>query len=508
MKITIDGQSLTVEQVIEVTRNGAKVEICQDAQVLINRSRDYVDTKLSEKAIIYGLTTGFGKFSDRMISTEDSVALQKKLIMSHACSMGNPLPTEIVRGVMLMRCNALSSGFSGIRLSTIQTLLDMLNSGVHPIIPEKGSLGASGDLAPLSHMVLVMMGMGEAEYKGERMTGAQAMKQAGIEPVVLAAKEGLALINGTQVMASIGTHLVYDTEILLKTADISAAMTCEAQLGITSAYDEKVHAVRRQPGQIACAANMRKLLVDSQYALVEQFTKLQDAYAVRCVPQIHGASRAAFDYVRSVISNELNAVTDNPIIFCEHDQIISGGNFHGQPLAIALDTLGIAVAELADVAERRLERLVNPQLSFDLPAFLTKHGGLNSGFMIAQYSAASMVSENKVLAHPASVDSIPSSANQEDHVSMGTTAARKAATILDNVQKVIGIELMAAAQALWLRGEEGIAPATREAYNIIREQIPPIYEDVVMYPLLDKADKIVKSGCLVPAVEAVCGKLN
>ena len=506
--IVIDGKSLTLEQVIAVARAGEQVELTTEAKAAINRTRAYVDQKLAEKAVVYGLTTGFGKFSDTFVPEDQTADLQRNLIFSHACAMGEALPAEVVRAAMLLRCNALARGNSGIRLSTIETMLAMLNQGVHPVIPEKGSLGASGDLAPLAHMVLVMLGEGEAVYQGRRMPGQEAMAAAGIPTIQLAAKEGLALINGTQIMTAIACNVLWDTCNLAKTADIAAAMTCEAQLGIQKAFDPKIHAARGHKGQQECAENLRRILSGSALALELNPDKVQDAYSIRCAPQIHGASRDAIEYVYRVLSREINAVTDNPIIFPDEDEAISGGNFHGQPVALAMDFLGIAIAEFANVSERRLERLVNPSLSNGLPAFLTKHGGVHSGFMIAQYAAASMVSESKVYAHPASVDSIPSSAGQEDHVSMGTTAARKARMILDNSCKVLSIELFAAAQALWLRGEEKLSPATKAVYGHIRESVPPIEEDVIMHPLMNRCEEMVKTGEIVKAAESVCGKLH
>ena len=352
---------------------------------------------------------------------------------------------------------------------------------------------------------LMMLGEGEAEYQGTVMPGKRAMELAGIAPVELAAKEGLALINGTQIMTAIACGVVYDAVQLAKTADIAAAITCQALHGIRKAFDPKVHALRGQPGQITAAENLRRLLEGSGLSSDLNPDKVQDAYAIRCTPQIHGASRDAIGYVWGVASREINAVTDNPLIFPAEDEAISGGNFHGQPVALAMDFLGIALAEYANVSERRLE---NPALSEGLPAFLTRHGGVHSGFMIAQYAAASMVSESKIYAHPASVDSIPSSANQEDHVSMGTTAARKALMILDNSQKVLGIELFAGAQALWLRGEDGLSPATRAVYDRIRQAIPPVDQDVVMHPLMVQADELVKAHAISQAAEAVCGELQ
>ena len=506
--IHINGKDLTLDQVIAVARSGEKVELSKEAKNAVIKAREYVDKKLHEHAVIYGLTTGFGKFSDTFVPEEETAELQRNLIISHSCGMGNPLPTEVVRAAMLLRCNALSRGNSGIRLSTIETMLEMLNKGVHPIIPEKGSLGASGDLAPLSHIVLVMLGEGEAEYMGQRMTGKKAMEKAGIKTIELAAKEGLALINGTQIMTAVACNVLYDAIELSKTADIAAAMTCEAQLGIKKAFDRKIQAVRGHKGQADCAANLLQILDGSNLAFDLNPDKVQDAYAIRCTPQIHGASRDAIEYVSGVISREINAVTDNPIIFPNEDEVISGGNFHGQPIALAMDFLGIAISEYADVSERRIERLVNPALSNGLPAFLTKHGGVHSGFMITQYAAASMVSENKVYAHPASVDSIPSSANQEDHVSMGTTAARKAAMILDNARKVLGIEIFAACQALWLRGEDKLSPATKAVYDHVRKTVPPIEEDIVMHYPMTACENMIKNCEITRAAEAVCGNLR
>ncbi|MEA5038853.1 MAG: histidine ammonia-lyase [Clostridiaceae bacterium] len=508
MSVMLDGRGLTLAQVVSVARGNERTELTEGACAAVDRAREYVERKLAEGAVIYGLTTGFGKFSDVRISPEETAHLQRNLILSHACAMGEPLPAEAVRAAMLLRCNALARGNSGIRRSTLQALLNMLNAGVHPVVPEQGSLGASGDLAPLAHIVLVLLGEGEAEYRGERLPGAEAMRRAGIPTVELAAKEGLALINGTQIMTAVGALAAWDGLNLLKTADIAAAMTTQAQLGITSAFDEKVQALRGHPGQIQSAANLRKLLDGSSLSCFARPGRVQDAYSVRCVPQIHGASRDALFFVADALGRELNAVTDNPLIFPEEDQVISGGNFHGQPMALAFDFMGIALSELADVSERRLERMVNPQLSYDLPAFLTKDGGVNSGLMIVQYAAASIVSENKVLAHPASVDSIPSSANQEDHVSMGTTAARKARRILANTQKVLALELLTAAQALWMRGPEKLSPATKAVYDRIRSEIPPIGHDVMMYPLENAAEALVSSGELVRAAESVCGALT
>lgn len=509
MAVIINGRDLTVEEVIRVCRGYEKVEIAPEAKEAVIKARNYIEKKLEEGAVIYGLTTGFGKFANVVISREEAEQLQKNLIISHTCAMGEPYETKYVRAAMLLRCNALSRGNSGIRLETIQTMIDMLNAGIHPVIPEKGSLGASGDLAPLSHIALALIGLGEVEYKGQIVPAAEAMAKEGIIPVVLAAKEGLALNNGTQMMTAVGVNVLWDAMHLMKTADIATAMTAEALHGITKAYDHKVHDLRGHQGQKDAAENLRILLAGSKNAFEVQPSKVQDPYSLRCIPQIHGASRDAIQYVYEAVSRELNAVTDNPIVFPDEDEVISGGNFHGQPMALAFDFLKMAISEFADVSERRAERLINPQLSEGLPAFLTKYGGVCSGFMIAQYAAASMVSENKIYAHPACVDSIPSSGNQEDHVSMGTTSARTAAMVLDNAQKVIGIELAAAAQGIWLRQEIGesdisnLAPATKAAYDYIRTVSEPVDDDILMHDELKKFDEMVKDFSILEAVEKV-----
>ena len=505
-KVIIDGNSLNIEDFINVVRKGHVVEMSKEAIEKVEKSRKMVDKYVDEERVVYGITTGFGKFSDVVISKDETKDLQRNLIISHSCGVGEPLDEEVVRGIMLLRANALSKGFSGIRLSTLNTLIEMLNKGVHPVIPEKGSLGASGDLAPLAHMVLVLLGEGEAYYKGERMLGKKAMELANIPTVELTSKEGLALINGTQVMTSVGALALYDAVNLAKIADIASALTVESQNGIVTAFDEKVQNVRPHSGQINTAKNLLKLLENSNMTTVQGELRVQDAYSLRCLPQIHGASKDAINYVGEKVNIEINSATDNPLIFGEEDQVISGGNFHGQPMALSFDFLGIALAELANVSERRIERMVNPALS-GLPAFLVEKGGINSGFMIVQYAAAALVSENKVLAHPASVDSIPSSANQEDHVSMGTIAARKARSILDNARKVIAMELFAAAQAIDLRGNKGLGEGTKIAYDLIRKQISKIEDDIIMYKEINKCEELIKSNVILEEIENSIGKL-
>ncbi|GAA0862282.1 histidine ammonia-lyase [Paraclostridium tenue] len=501
-KIIIDGRDLTIEDVVNVSRNGYKVELSDNVINKVKIARELVDKFVDDKKVIYGITTGFGKFSDVVISKEETHTLQRNLIISHACGVGEPLEEDIVRAVMLLRINNLSQGYSGVRVETLNTLVNMLNNDVHPIIPEKGSLGASGDLAPLAHMVLTMIGEGEAIYNGKRMTSKEAMNLAGVDILPeLSSKEGLALINGTQVMTAIGALTTYDAMNLLKLADVALSLTMESLNGITCAMDERVHLVRAHRGQINTAKNVLDILSESEMTTKQGDLRVQDAYSLRCSPQIHGASKDAIEYVKNKINIEINSVTDNPIIFPEQQDVISGGNFHGQPMALSFDFLGIALSEIANISERRLERLVNPSLSNGLPAFLTKNGGVNSGFMIVQYSAASLVSENKVLAHPASVDSIPSSANQEDHVSMGTIAARKAKEIMENTRDVLAMEILGAVQAIDLRGKKKLGVGTEAAYNLVRSHINFIEKDIVMYKEINKCAQMIKENLIVEAVE-------
>ncbi|NLY20539.1 MAG: histidine ammonia-lyase [Tissierellia bacterium] len=507
-KVFIGGGQLTLDEFIQVTRGGAQVELTEDAVKKIRISRQIVDDIVAEEKAVYGITTGFGNFSDVKISREQCKSLQTNLLMSHACGVGNYLREDQVKGVMLLRANNLANGYSGISENTLNTLIAMLNSGVVPAIPEKGSLGASGDLAPLAHMALPMLGLGKAFYEGELLSGAEAMKRAGVKTITMVEKEGLAITNGTQVMTSVGAHAVYDAIRVAKMADIATALTSEALNGITDAYDPQVHLVRGHAGQIVTAENLLTLLDGSEMTTRQGEIRTQDAYSLRCIPQIHGASKDCFNYVKSKVDIEMNATTDNPIIFPETRDVISGGNFHGQPMAITFDFLSIGISELANISERRIERLVNPALSSGLPAFLVEDGGVNSGFMIVQYAAAALVSENKVLAHPASVDSIPSSANQEDHVSMGTIAARQADEILGNVKKVIAMEMMTACQAIDLRGKKKLGKGSEVAYNAIREAITPYIVDREMYVDINKAEEVIFDNDLLSKVEAAIGELK
>ena len=502
-KVLITGEDLTVEEIVAVCRQEALVELSDEAKENVRASRKIVDDLIAEEKVVYGITTGFGKFSDVVISQDQCKELQKNLIITHAVGAGEPFSRDIARGIMLLRINNLSKGFSGIRMETLQTMADMLNKGVTPIIPEKGSLGASGDLAPLSHMVLPMIGLGLAEYQGEVLPGKEAMDRAGIPVIELSAKEGLALNNGTQAMTSAGSLALYDAICLLKVADIAAALSFEAQNGVVDALDPRVHKVRPHKGQMATARNLLTLLEGSKNTTRQGQIRVQDAYSLRCCPQIHGASKDAVNYVRDKVDIEINSVTDNPLIFQDDHAGISGGNFHGQPMALSFDFLGIAESELADVSERRIERLVNPAYT-GLPAFLTPNGGVCSGFMIVQYSA--LVSENKVLAHPASVDSIPSSAGQEDHVSMGTIAARKAGEIGANVRRVLAMELMVACQGIDMRGNKGLGKGTQAAYDLVRKEVARLEEDRELYGDINYCEEIIRNGSLIRAVEAAIGK--
>lgn len=498
--IIITGQDLTLEDFAKICRENYPIALSETAKEQINASRKVVDDLVEHDKVVYGITTGFGKFSDTVVTGEECKKLQKNLIITHAVGAGDPFPTEVSRGIMTLRVNNLAKGFSGARLSTVQTLVDMINKGVTPVIPEQGSLGASGDLAPLSHMVLPMLGLGIAEYQGEKMSGAEAMEKAGIPTIELTAKEGLALINGTQAMTSVGALTVYDAVNLVKTADIAVALSFEAHNGVEDALDPRLNEVRPHKGQKDTSRIIKQLINGSKNTSRQGEIRVQDAYSLRCAPQVHGASKDAINYVKEHVEIEMNSVTDNPIIFKETQEGISGGNFHGQPMALSFDFLGIAIAELANISERRLERMVNPALS-GLPAFLTKHGGVNSGFMIVQYAAAALVSENKVLAHPASVDSIPSSANQEDHVSMGTIAARKAADILKNARRVLAMEIMCACQTIDLRGDKGMGAGTQEAYTAIREKVARLDDDRPLYEDINQCESVLIDGSLVKRVE-------
>ena len=505
--VIMDGHSLTLESFVAVARYGAIVELSDAALEAMTKSRGLAEKIAAEGRVAYGITSGFGEFQKVAVPKEMSNQLSTNLILSHCTGAGEPYANEIVRGMMLLRANALCVGVSGVRPLLVQMLVEMLNKGVTPIVPQKGSLGSSGDLAPLAHMTLPMLGKGEAMYQGVKMTGAEAMAKAGIETLdTLVSKEGLGMTNGTCAMTSVGALALYDTICASQLADVIASMSMEGLTALKNAFDPRIHAVRGQKGQMLVAANMRELLKGSEIIDNCQTDRVQDAYALRCVPQMHGSCRDALDFVREKVEIELNAVTDNPLMFLEDGAVISGGNFHGEPMALPFDLLGIAASELADISERRIERMVNASLSNGLTPFLTVQPGVNSGFMIVQYAAASMVSENKIYAHPASVDSIPSSANQEDIVSMGTTAARKAKMILENTQDVLADELMVACQAIDIRRRlnthgQTLTPLHEALYQHVRKEVDFYEIDREIWPDIRACEKMIRSGELLDIVK-------
>nr|WP_309100514.1 histidine ammonia-lyase [Fredinandcohnia onubensis] len=474
--IYLDGETLDRSEIEQIANRNAKVEIAEKSLEKVIASRSRIEKQINDGKVLYGVNTGFGKLSDIEIKKSDIEKLQLNLLRADAVGVGEPLPTEVVRAIMTLRSNALIKGFSGIRVETLNLLINMINKGVHPVIPCKGSVGASGDLAPLAHMAIVLIGEGKAEYEGKVYPGAEALKMAGLEPVTLQAKEGLALINGTQVMTGVGAIALNEAERLGMAADMSACLTIEALQGVISAFDPALIAVRPHPELENVASRIRSWLEGSKRTTVQGEIRMQDAYSIRCIPQVHGASWQTFKHVDKVLAIEFNSTTDNPIVL-EDGRVLSGGHFHGQPIALAMDHLKIAAAEWANISERRIERLVNPQLSGISP-FLANDPGLECGLMVAQYAAAALVSENKVLAHPSSVDSIPTSANQEDHVSMGTIGSRQAREMIHNSARVIAIEMICASQAIYLQKvEDQLAPTTKEYLEKIRQICPPLESD-------------------------------
>lgn len=490
--LEIDGHHLTLEEVQAVAAGGETVRLSAQAARQLTESRSVVEVALREDRAVYGVTTGFGDFARIAIAPEDRTLLQEKLLTNHAAGVGPELPDDVVRAMLLLRANALAKGHSGVRIELVERLLTWLREDCLPVVPSQGSVGASGDLAPLAHLALPLLGLGEMRLRGTRMDSRAAQAAIGLQPMTLQAKEGLALTNGTQLMAAIGTLGVLEAERLSETADVVASLTHQALRGIPDAYQEAIVRVRPHPGAIAAAANLRRLLAGSRLTTSPGQLRMQDAYSIRCVPQVHGAARQVVQHVRGVLEIEVNSATDNPLVFPEDGSVISGGNFHGEPLAVALDYLAIGISELASISERRVERMVNPHLS-GLPAFLTEHGGISSGMMIAQYTAAALVSHNKVLSHPASVDSIPTSANQEDMVSMGSISALKLRDVLTQSWQVLGIELVVACQALDLCGPEHLSPATRRVHQMVRRRIAH-YEDSVLSQDLAAGLALCRSG--------------
>jgi len=499
--VTIGKSNLSIKQLVKVACAGEQVQLDKRCRSALSRSRALIENKLVAKEMIYGVDTGFGELAHVSIPPEQTRKLQRNLIRSHAVGVGAPLPKEVVRAMMLLRIQSLAHGYSGVRPHLIGTLISMLNYDLLPIVPDQGSLGASGDLVPLAHIALAACGEGDVIFQGERMEAASAFKKIEMTPLSLEAKEGLALINGTQMMTAIGALAVHGAKRLAAHADMAAALTTDVLKGSINHTDPRIHNLRPHPGQIRSAESIRDWMKGSGIWLSHQnCKKVQDAYSLRCAPQVHGAVHDAIKYAQKIIKIEMNSVTDNPLVFAEDEAILSGGNFHGEPLALAMDLLGIALAELASISERRTARLVDQKLSECLPSFLTRKSGLNSGFMVAQYTAAALVSENKVLAHPSSVDSIPTSANQEDHVSMGATAARHAMDILNNSRRVIAIELLCAAQGVDLHRPLKTSPKLEAVHCAIRKKIPfldddrPLADDVEQMAQLIASGKLTKRG--------------
>ncbi|WP_282138360.1 histidine ammonia-lyase [Rossellomorea aquimaris] len=486
--VELTGCSLSLDEAKRVIFGKEQVELSPVSMERVRKSREAVERIVKEKRVVYGINTGFGKFSDVLIDADDVEELQLNLIHSHACGVGDPFPENVSRAMLLLRCNALLKGYSGVRPVIVERLAEFLNKGIHPVVPQQGSLGASGDLAPLSHLALALMGEGEVHYQGEVHQTLPVLSKENIFPIQLQAKEGLALINGTQAMTAMGVIGYLEAEELAFQSEMIASLTLEGLRGIMDAFDEDIHLVRGYPQQVATAKRIRDYLEDSKLTTKQGELRVQDAYSLRCIPQVHGASWQALDYVKEKLEIEMNAATDNPLIFDDGEKVISGGNFHGQPIAFAMDFMKIAIAELANISERRIERLVNPQLN-DLPPFLSPQPGLQSGAMIMQYCAASLVSENKTLAHPASVDSIPSSANQEDHVSMGTIGSRHAYQILQNSRRVLAVELICNLQAAEHRGTDLMASRTRQFYEAARKVIPSITKDRIFSKDIEKANQ-------------------
>lgn len=477
MPINIDGDHLTLNEFFRVAKKKAGVELSEAAIFKIKHSRKILEKFIKSEKAYYGINTGFGALATKKIDKKDLKVLQRNLIKSHTAGVGEFLTEEIVRGIILLRANVLAKGFSGVRLKLVQLLLDLLNHRIIPFIPSKGSVGASGDLVPLSHLASVLIGEGFVRYRGKRIPAKTALKQAGLSPIILREKEGLALINGTQVMTSIGIFNLLEAEKLVEIADITGAVTFEAQLGNPSPFYDEIQQVRPYPGQLKTGRNLLKLLKNSPLWQSHQGNKkIQDAYSIRCIPQVHGAVRDTLKHVRNILEIEVNSATENPLIFPERNMILSGGNFHGEPVAFAMDFLSIVITELGNMSERRIDRLLNPSTNMGLPPFLINNDGLNSGFMIAHITATSLTSENRTLAHPSSVDNIPTSANQEDHVSMGTIGARTAREIIQNVKYILAIELMAGLQALDFYALKS-SKIIEKIKHIIREKVPFLEKD-------------------------------
>ncbi len=510
MSISLSGHDLSIKEVVRIARHHERVSVDPKAKEQLIISRNFVDALVKEGRPVYGVNTGFGNFKNKAINPDQTEELQANLIRSHATGVGPLLSEELVRASIVVRINSLLQGHSGIRPVVIDRLLEVLNKDLYPAVPSQGSVGSSGDLAPLCHIILILMGEGELIVNHRRTAAAPVLRDCGFEPIVLQAKEGLALNNGTSVQTGIGCIALHDAKQLAKEFDIALAMSLESMMGSTKAYDARVHALRPHPGQIDCAKNIRQLCANSQIIEShENCDRVQDAYSLRCAPQVHGASRSAMTHIEEVLQREINSVTDNPLLFPEDGEAISAGHFHGEPIAQVMDYLKIAVCELANISERRTAKLVDPAYSEGLPAFLIppEQAGLSSGLMIPQYVSAALVSENKVLAHPASVDSIPTSANQEDHVSMGTIAARQALEIVGNARQVLAIELLCAAQALDFRAPLTAGTGTAKAKHTIRSVVTFMEKDRFIHKDIEKIHWLL-DGKLLKSVEQAVGELS
>ncbi len=506
--LRIDGNSLRIENVAAVARHGEKVSLSRDSRTRVRASREAVEAIVKHEKMAYGIKTGFGELANVAIPGTDLLKLQLNLIRSHAIGLGDPLSEDEVRAALLVRANALSKGYSGVREELLEMLVELLNRGVHPVIPSRGSLGASGDLAPLAHMALVLVGEGEAHFGGKRMTGREALEAAGLHPLVLQSKEGLALVNGTSVMAGVGSLVVHDAICLLRDAQVAASMSFEALKGSPEPFDPRIASLKPHPGLVRVATNMRRLLVGSEIIPSHPGShRVQDPYSLRCIPQVLGACADAIENTRRVIEIEINSATDNPLIMSEEKESLSGGNFHGQEVAMALDQLTLAMTIMSGISERRIARLVDARLS-DLPPFLTEESGLNSGMMLSQYVAAALVSENKTLSFPASADSIPTSANQEDYVPMGQWAALKSRHVLENARMVIAIEYLCSAQGLDFREPALPGKGPRAAHTIIRTVVPHLDSDRAQHGDVEVVLGLMREGSIVAAAEKSIGKIG
>jgi len=494
--LQLNGQPLTLQQIADVAKSREQVVLAAEARAHVEKARHVVEDIVAQGRTVYGVNTGFGKLSDVSIAKSDLVQLQLNLVRSHSVGLGEPLPEDEARAMLLLRANVLASGFSGARPLVIDTLIAMLERGVTPVIPEKGSVGASGDLAPLAHLALAAIGEGEAFYKGERLAAADALARAQIQPLHLEVKEGLALLNGTQAMGAVGALALHRAERLVQLADVAGAMTLEALKGTPVAFDERIHAARPHPGQTAVAAHLRELMRDSEIreSHLENDPRVQDAYSLRCMPQVHGAVRTSLSHARQVVEIESGSATDNPLVFADTGEVLSGGNFHGAPLALVFDYAAIALTDLMSITERRIDRLVNPDSNEGLPPFLTAQPGISSGFMMLQVTAVALLNEAKVLAHPACIDNVPTDGGKEDHVSMGMTSATKLRSIVNLAEMATAIELMTAAQALENHAPLAPGRGVRQAYEIVRKLVPPLTQDRPMSGDIEKLTAAIRRG--------------